>query len=463
MSCPACQNRIETALKGTGGISGVSVDYLKGTANVQFDSSVITKNEIIQKIEKLGYGVLDEAAAKTPPFKTALQIAGTLVIILAIAALMRAFSTSSFASAFPVAQQGMGFGMVFIIGLLTGVHCIAMCGGINLSQTLNRGEGGAGAAAGLTPSVLYNAGRIVSYTAVGVAVGAIGSVLNVSERFRGIILFIAGLLMLLMGLNMLGLFPVLRRFTPRLKGFIPAGKGPFIVGLLNGFMPCGPLQAMQLYALSTGSPIAGGLSMFLFSAGTVPMMFALGAAGGLLGTGKGRVISRRVMQAGSAIIAGMGIVMLVNGWNSAGITLPPGKPALTSRAGTFTPNIVDDGMQLVNSTLTPGRYPAITVQQGIPVRWVINAPPGSINGCNSRFFIREYGIEYTLKPGENVIEFMPEKSGKFRYSCWMSMIHSTITVLAPGETLADAGEPAFTPDTFFELRAGGGCPCCARR
>jgi plastocyanin domain-containing protein len=76
------------------------------------------------------------------------------------------------------------------------------------------------------------------------------------------------------------------------------------------------------------------------------------------------------------------------------------------------------------------------VQQGIPVKWIINAPQGSVNGCNNRMIIREYGIEYSFKTGENVIEFMPERTGKFPFSCWMGMIRSSITVVAEGESVA---------------------------
>jgi plastocyanin domain-containing protein len=90
---------------------------------------------------------------------------------------------------------------------------------------------------------------------------------------------------------------------------------------------------------------------------------------------------------------------------------------------------IQDGVQIVNSTLLRNRYPAITVKQGIPVRWIINAPSGSINGCNNRFIIREYGIQHTFKEGDNVIEFLPEKTGRFPYACWMNMIRSTITVV----------------------------------
>jgi plastocyanin domain-containing protein len=96
--------------------------------------------------------------------------------------------------------------------------------------------------------------------------------------------------------------------------------------------------------------------------------------------------------------------------------------------------------QIVNSTLSPGRYPAITVQQGIPVKWTINAPAGSINGCNNRMFIREYGIEHRFKTGENLIEFIPERTGRFTYSCWMGMIRSSITVTEAG-TAAREGPP----------------------
>ena len=461
MTCVNCQKRIEKKLKSLAGVSDVSVDYAAGTAKVTYDEAAITLVPITSAIESLGYTTPEENRSG----RAALQAAGILVIILALASLLRAFSTSSIAASFPLAEAGMGYGMLLVIGLLTSVHCIAMCGGINLSQTLGGGNAEIADAAPrskfnfslLLPGVLYNGGRLISYTAVGFAVGALGSVLTVSDMFRNIVLLLAGLFMAIMGINMLGLFPALRRFTPRLPQFFAkkndtqkAGRGPLVIGFLNGFMPCGPLQAMQLYALSTGSPIRGGVSMFLFCVGTVPLMFALGAAGGVLSGAKGSAFSRRAMQAGAILVAAMGVVMFTNGWSGAGFTgslnrVVSFSPASTrTEGGAFIP-VIQNGVQIVNSTLMPNRYPAITVQQGIPVRWTINAPQGSINGCNNRFIIREYGIQHTFNYGDNVIEFMPEKTGRFGYSCWMSMIRSTITVLAPGESIADAKEPDVTP------------------
>jgi plastocyanin domain-containing protein len=151
------------------------------------------------------------------------------------------------------------------------------------------------------------------------------------------------------------------------------------------------------------------------------------------------------MQVGAVLVAAMGLTMLSNGWNLAGLHSPFDRVALIRTASPQDEGApaVQNGYQIINSTLYPNRYPAITVQQGIPVRWIINAPQGSITGCNNRFIIREYGIEHTFKTGENVIEFLPAKTGRFPYSCWMGMIRSSITVVAQGET--DIPKPDITP------------------
>jgi sulfite exporter TauE/SafE/copper chaperone CopZ len=454
MTCVNCQNRIEKKLKNTAGIQDAVVSYETGTASVRYDPSVITLGEIKAAVEELGYKTLEGREQSRIS-----QIAGTLAIILVLYMLLQIFNTSSLARAFPVAQAGMGYGMVLIIGLVTSVHCIAMCGGINLSQTLRGSRdrySNNNPHSLLLPSVIYNTGRLLSYTAVGIVVGAIGSVITVSGRFQGAVLLLAGIFMLVMGINMMGIFPALRRFTPRMPKIFAQKINsplptPLVIGFLNGFMPCGPLQAMQLYALSTGSPVRGGISMFLFCIGTIPLMFALGAAGSILSGAKGQAFSRRVMYVGAILVATMGLAMFANGWNLAGFDSPLERatayinPAsLQNEGGAFTPAI-QNGVQIVNSTLLPNRYPAIVVQQGIPVRWTINAPQGSINGCNNRFIIREYGIGHTFRPGDNVIEFLPEKAGRFRYSCWMGMIHSTITVVAQGGSIADVPEPNTAP------------------
>jgi hypothetical protein len=215
---------------------------------------------------------------------------------------------------------------------------------------------------------------------------------------------------------------------------------------------------MQLYALSTGKPLAGGISMLLFGLGTLPLMFGLGALSSLLGRFTGPGFTRRAAWAGAVLITVMGLTMFGYGLNLSGFSLaggaqppaasrplsaPAGRlgalaPAPAEAAGATgtagTPAAlppVENGVQVVNSTLSGGRYPAITVRAGTPVRWIIRAPAGSINGCNNRMILREYGIEHRFRPGDNVIEFSPGRTGKFPYSCWMGMIRSSITVVEP--------------------------------
>jgi hypothetical protein len=204
-----------------------------------------------------------------------------------------------------------------------------------------------------------------------------------------------------------------------------SGKNPLTIGLLNGLMPCGPLQAMQIYALTTGNPFTGALSMFLFSLGTVPLMFGLGASSSMLG----RKYTRQVITVGAVLVVALGLSMLRDGWSLAGGPAAGG-PAVSGYAAGEP--VAEDGIQIIKSTLASYKYPDITVQANIPVRWIIEAPGGSVNGCNNRIHIREYGITHTFKTGENVIEFTPTRAGKFLYSCWMGMIRGTITVVEAG-------------------------------
>jgi sulfite exporter TauE/SafE/copper chaperone CopZ len=476
MTCISCQNRIEKKLKSTVGVRDAAVDFNNGTAVVTYDPSTITFSEIKAAIEELDYQVLDNAAGARGAGASVQEIVGTLVIILALYMALRSLGLGALTSAFPLAEAGMGYGMLFVIGLITSVHCAAMCGGINLSQCIP--------AAVPVPqsrrkilfsSILYNAGRVISYTVLGTIVGALGQAVTLSGRFQGLVQLVAGVFMAIMGITMLGLFPGLRRFIPRMPKIFArkideqkaARRNPLIIGLLNGFMPCGPLQAMQLYALSTGSPIAGGVSMFLFSMGTVPLMFGIGALSSLLSNASGgRTFAAVVMKAGAVLVTVMGMTMFTYGFNLSGFSSPlafipgfAGSPGAVNSAvvkagwkgnAGFTPPEgtpfqIENGAQIVTSTLSGGRYPAITVQAGIPVRWTINAPAGSVNGCNNRMIIREYGIEHRFTPGENVIEFTPTRTGKFPYSCWMGMIRSSITVVEEGQIPADSGDPGPAP------------------
>jgi sulfite exporter TauE/SafE/copper chaperone CopZ len=427
MTCVGCQKRIEGKLRKTRGISAVRVSYNDGTAHITYNEGVISPPEITKAVESLGYRVF---SGKRSGQNTAL---GILIIAVAVFIILKHLGLTNVVKNFPVAESGMGYGMLFVIGLLTSVHCIAMCGGINISQCIPAAaESGSARIGALKPSLLYNLSRVVSYTVIGAIIGAIGSAISFSGGMKGVVQLAAGVFMVIMGLNMLGLFPGLRRIVPRLPRVFARKideekekrKSPIVIGLLNGLMPCGPLQAMQLYALSTGSVFKGALSMLLFSLGTLPLMFGLGALSSLLS----KRFTSKVMTAGAALVIFLGLFMFTNGMNLSGISFTSILPTSSGAADADAGAEIAGGTQVVTSELASGRYPPITVQKGTPVKWVINAAAGTLNGCNRSLVIPEYGIEYDLVEGENVINFTPEESGAFPYSCWMGMIRSTITV-----------------------------------
>ena len=429
MTCVNCQNRIESTLRKTGGVSKAAVSYKAGTAVVAYDENIVSLEQINSLIESLGYKAMPGNQRKTA---SAGSIAGLLIIITALYFLLEYFGVMTLLAPTSLAESTMDYGMLFVIGLVTSVHCIAMCGGINLSQCMpKRNNINENRLSVFIPTFLYNIGRVASYTIIGFIVGALGFAITFSNTMQGVLKLIAGAFMIIMGVNMLGVFPWLRRLNPRMpklfthKTNIEKGqsKSPLIVGLLNGFMPCGPLQAMQIYALSTGDPLAGALSMFLFSLGTVPLMFGLGAVSSALG----KKFTAKVMMVGAVLVVVLGLSMLTQGWNLSDFGYSDLlQNSASDKNGGQTQD--QDGVQIIYSTLHPRRYPSITVRAGTPVKWIIDAPDGSITGCNKQFFIQEYGIEHTFTQGENVIEFTPTAVGKVRYSCWMGMMRATITV-----------------------------------
>ena len=480
MTCVNCRIKIENGLNAAEGVLEASVNFSKGTADVLYDESRISKEGVRRVIEALGYEVLSSATAAAFDPASSVSI---LVIIAALYYIGQSLGILNRLVPQSLADTGMGYGMLFVIGLLTSVHCIAMCGGIGLSQSLPKKalSGNADKAQTFMPTLSYNLGRVCSYTAIGFVLGLLGMLIGggtdvgISSLLQGLLKITAGLFMVVMGIDMLGIFPWLRKFTLHMPKAVAkvigkkrrAASLPFFVGLLNGLMPCGPLQSMWIVSLAAGNPFAGALSMFLFSLGTVPLMLGLGSFVSLLG----KKFTEQVMRAGAILVVVLGLSMLSQGGALSGLlpaelllylivacaiagvllSLPARKRvlryaayaaslivilgafALWNMRGTVGKGAegearLADGVQLVHSTLSSGSYPDITVQEGIPVRWTIEAPEGSINGCNYRMLIREYGIEHTFDSGENVVEFIPKKAGTVRYSCWMGMIHGNIYV-----------------------------------
>ena len=466
MTCINCKKAIENGLGNITGVESVSVNYKTGKCEITIDTGLVGWKDIFNAIEDLGYTIGNNKKTDL------INVVSIVVIIVSLYYFLEQTGLLNLLNFEKVADSTMGFGMLFVIGLMTSVHCIAMCGGINVSQCLSENK----KFSGLSP-VMYNLGRVVSYTVIGFVLGFAGMLfgtgenLGVSSIIQGLIKSFAGIYMVIMGVNMLGFVPQIKRLTFHLPNFIGKfrvkNSQPFVVGLLNGFMPCGPLQSIQLVALATGNPFTGGLSMFAFSLGTVPLMLGLGSLVSVLG----KRFTDRMMTVGAILVTVMGLAMVSQGASLTGMIKSENLMVIVVMLafmciveninfnkrqvktvslmiilfiGIFTSRFMainyvsendessyhmENGVQVVESQLASGKYPSIKVKKDVPVRWIINAPDGSINGCNYKIYINSYGIEHTFQKGENIIEFTPTKSESIGYSCWMGMIKGNINVV----------------------------------
>ncbi len=179
-----------------------------------------------------------------------------------------------------------GFIAVFLIGLLGGTHCIAMCGGIVGALTAQR----SGQKPAWQLSLAYNFGRIASYAAAGAAIGGVGSLGLLLNNFLPLqmALYVAANLMLLaLGLYLCGVTRALAiterighrlwgRIQPLTRRFLPARTvaQALPLGLLWGFLPCGMVYSVLTMALLAGSALRGAALMLAFGLGTLPNLLA---------------------------------------------------------------------------------------------------------------------------------------------------------------------------------------------
>ena len=461
MTCAHCEKRIRNAVKELEGFISANVSFPRKKAEVVFDADRLTENDIRAAIEEQGYAIksVGEPGRRHPVGK----VLPVFLIVLALYLIAKYTVGFDFVNLIPNIDQSVSLAALVVVGVLTSVHCIAMCGGINLSQSVGTADDSRGS---LKRPLLYNLGRVISYTVIGGIVGGMGSVLFVSAAVKGAIMLVAAVFMILMSLSMLGWLPwwLVPRLPAKLSsraGKTKQGKGPFVVGLLNGLLPCGPLQAMQLYALSTGSVLLGALSMLLFSLGTVPLMLGAGLVFSAL---KGR-FTRAITRVSAVLVMLIAAVMLVSAGGLLGLNMnldsssgiaaegsdasPKGEIA-SGKAGDYYVAVIKDGVQEVGAPLVRSEYPYILVQKGIPVRFNIKAEDKNINGCNNTVVFPAFGIERGLKAGDNIFEFTPEMTGTFNYTCWMGMIYGKIKVVDS----IDSSEALSEAETEEEAASG---------
>lgn len=477
MSCVACENTITKELRKIEGVEHVKVSYAKETVEIKFDETKTNLTEIVSAIENKGYECVEgteimtkkeeaetkheikhTASPKKLNFKYLSISIGVLILMIGLYFILKNTTGLNL----PELGPGTSLALIFIIGLLTGFHCIAMCGGFVVSYTAK--EATTNNKLNLKSHLMYGGGKTLTYTMIGGVFGLIGSVFTFTPLLRGIAAVLAGIFLVLFGLNMLNIFKWTRRLQVRGPKFLSSlpekskSKNPFVIGLLNGLMiACGPLQAMYIFAAATGSITQGALTMLVFGLGTLPVMMGFGLITSLVSS----QLTKKILKASAIVVIILGVVMLNRGLALAG---QPNLSTVVSLSAEDTNKVnVQNGIQEINMDVTANGYSPnkFVLQKGVPVKWNINVK--ELTSCNKEIVVPSYNLDIKLKQGMNTVEFTPDKEGTVSWSCWMGMLRGTFIVKQDVGTQEEVQKELANVNTPTGQTcggsSGGGCGC----
>lgn len=457
MHCASCEILIGEELKKVPGVNRARVNYKRGEAEIHYSSRCPSDQAIRSAVQQAGYevGAKEKAPWLSREPGDYKDLARAAVILALIYLVIKRFGLLDI-NAGDAPETGVF--MALLVGLVAGVStCMALIGGLVLSLSARHAElhPEATPMQKFRPHLYFNLGRIGGYAALGGVIGYLGRAFSPSINTLGILTMVIGGVMIFFGLKLIEIFPALRDKTITLPSCIArifglhkeikeySHKNAMTTGALTFFLPCGFTQAMQLYAVSTGSFWKGMTIMGLFAIGTAPGLLGIG---GLSSVFKGRRARVFFMTAGLAvIIVGWFNVAngsrLVGGVSRAAAALVPVANAqevrMTQGGGGYEPNVLN-------------------VEVGREVRWIINST--SPFSCASSIVVPEYGISRSLKRGENVIAFTPTRTGEIPFSCSMGMFRGKFIVSDGRGQYGAAGGAAIQPQAG-SCGAGGGCGC----
>lgn len=278
MHCKACVLMIDSELEELPEVSSVAANLKRHQVEVTGDFGDKTPEQIAEVLSapiiKHGYSLTVEKQVATKNWS---EFIYAVPLALAFAVLFVLLQRSGAVNLVDASE--MNYGTAFLIGVIASVStCMAVVGGLILSMSASFAKAGDA----VKPQILFHIGRIVSFFILGGVIGVIGSAFALTQTSTFILSLIIGLVMLVLGLNLLEVFHFTKKLQPAMPKFISKHVvgiskfnhrfTPVLVGIATFFLPCGFTQSMQIYTLSTGNFISGGLTMLAFSLGTLPVL-----------------------------------------------------------------------------------------------------------------------------------------------------------------------------------------------
>ena len=167
-------------------------------------------------------------------------------------------------------------------------HCIGMCGGIVLAYSTIKIKPESSKVSKSIAHLMYSMGRVTTYSILGAIFGFLGSVTRFSNYANGTLLVLAGIAMILAGLSLMGKLQFLTKIEHSISSSVTyktyfkkilnskSNSSFFLLGILNGLLPCGFVYFFAITAASTANPLYGALVMAVFGLSTIPAMFSVG-------------------------------------------------------------------------------------------------------------------------------------------------------------------------------------------
>lgn len=352
------------------------------------------------------------------------------------------------------------FASMFVLGLVTSIHCVSMCGPMVVTYAV-RGAEQRSWALRLVPNLVYHGARISSYVAVGLVLGAVGAVLNVAS-IRPYVLVAAGVFMIVVGLGMTGRARWAARLAPRSPQFLTRALArvrrkaqadaaeqrsslltPAAFGLLTGLFPCAPLIAAQLTAVSSGSVAGGGVAMLAFGLGTAPLLLAFGVASSLLP----QRTRLRLVSVLALVVIAFGVVYVSRGLTRLGMPVTPatarqallGDPG-TAAVGAPAYGTAPDGVKEVSLAIANTQFAPSTLSVPVdePFRLIVDRREA--NACSDQLAIPALGMVSDLTAnGLTVIDMPAAPTGTYTLTCGMGMMSGKVVA---GDVATGARDPS---------------------
>ncbi|WP_062463166.1 urease accessory protein UreH domain-containing protein [Demequina soli] len=436
MTCAACEGTVASAALALPGVESASADRRSGRLTLR-GGRLPSDAAVDAALADTPYGV------GTRPWLSRehqvwRDVAVSTAVVGALALVAWALGLDARVQELTGGASAGSALVVLGLGVAASVStCMALVGGLVVSLAASVPSRATGLAR-MRPHLAFNAGRIVGFAALGALMGLVGGTLVPSGWLLGATVLAAAAVMALVGVRLTGASPRIAAWQLSLpgrwgawaSGASPDGaRGGTIralgLGAATFFLPCGFTQAVQVYALSTGSARDGAIVMALFAVGTTPGLLAAGAAAG--------AAASSTRPAAVRVLRGVGVVVLAFALVTASGGVARLSPGLASRHVTATErtsNVTDvDGAQHVSTDVVyEGYSPATTVVYvDEPVAWTLTP---EYKGCQSAVDAPSLGLSRIMVLFDaQTVEFTPTETGTFPYSCAMGMYTGEFVVI----------------------------------